>query len=202
MNPPTPDAFSDIMSPFAFRDRATGDESGAVPAEPWFEQDFRRVYADGFGPLFRYLDRLAGDPDVASDIAQEAFIRLLARGQMPHAPRAWLVSVAHNLLRDVQRGVGRRMRLLAEAPGRTPVGSAPPDPDVRLEADERIREVRAVLDQLSPRDRQALLLRHSGYSYREIAHVLDTAEGSVGTMLLRAAERFRSAFKEMHGAPD
>jgi RNA polymerase sigma-70 factor (ECF subfamily) len=160
------------------------------------------MYAEGFGPLFRYLDRLSGDPDLAADIAQEAFIRLLARGAMPDAPKAWLVSVAHNLLRDVQRGAGRRMRLLAEQPDRAPVASAPPDPSAQLDSDERIQDVRVALDRLAPRDRQALLLRHSGYSYREIAQVLEIAEGGVGTLLLRAAARFRRAFKEMHGAPD
>jgi len=62
--------------------------------------------------------------------------------------------------------------------------------------------VRAALDRLTPRDRQALLLRHAGYSYREIAAALHLAEGSVGTMLVRAGQVFRAAFKEMHGAPD
>jgi len=82
-----------------------------------------------------------------------------------------------------------------------PLG-APADPAADLEQAERIGAVRAALDTLSPRDRQALLLRHSGYSYREIAHALGLAETSVGTTLVRAGHAFRAAFQELHGAPE
>jgi len=67
---------------------------------------------------------------------------------------------------------------------------------------ERIDAVRAALDTLTLRDRQALLLRHAGYSYREIAGAVGLAETSVGTTLVRAGQAFRAAFQELHGAPD
>ena len=69
-------------------------------------------------------------------------------------------------------------------------------------AEERRNQVRAALDCLSVRDRQALLLRHSGHSYREIATALSVAESGVGTMLIRASQAFRRAYEEIHGAPD
>ncbi|MFI5249546.1 MAG: RNA polymerase sigma factor, partial [Gemmatimonadales bacterium] len=53
--------------------------------------------------LFRYLDRLTGDPDLAKDLAQETFVRLYRRGTMPEDPRAWLTTVATNLFRDDRR---------------------------------------------------------------------------------------------------
>ena len=173
-----------------------------LPSGVSFEHDFQRLYAGRFDRLFRFLDRLSGDPALAADTAQEAFLRLYRRGEMPLEPSAWLVSVALNLLRDERRRAGRRLRLLTAAPDRVPAGAPAGDPAADLESRDRVAAVRAALDRLSPRDREALLLRHAGYSYREIAQVLELAEGSVGTTLLRAGESFRRAFKEMHGAPE
>jgi DNA-directed RNA polymerase specialized sigma24 family protein len=46
------------------------------------------------------------------------------------------------------------------------------------------------------RDQQLLLLRHEGYSYREIGTALDIAETSVGTLLMRASAAFAASFEE------
>ena len=82
-----------------------------------------------------------------------------------------------------------------------PLG-APADPAADLERAERIGAVRAALETLTLRDRQALLLKHAGYSYREIAGAVGLAETSVGTTLVRAGQAFRAAFQELHGAPE
>jgi DNA-directed RNA polymerase specialized sigma24 family protein len=47
-----------------------------------------------------------------------------------------------------------------------------------------------------------LLLRHGGYSYREIAAALGLAETSVGTTLVRASHAFRAAYQELDRASD
>ena len=57
--------------------------------------------------------------------------------------------------------------------------------------------VRQALDALSERDRRALLLRHEGYSYREIAEALDYAPTGVGKLLVRASRAFREAMEGM-----
>ena len=167
-----------------------------------FEEAFRACYAARFASLFTYLDRLTGDPELASDAAQEAFVRLHQRGTMPDKPAGWLAAVANNLVRDERRRATRQLRLLTQQPSRAPSGSPAADPAAELERSERVGAVRAALETLSPRDRQALLLRHAGYSYREIAAALHLADGSVGTTLVRAGRAFRAAFKELHGAPE
>jgi RNA polymerase sigma-70 factor (ECF subfamily) len=112
------------------------------------------------------------------------------------------VSVANNLVRDERRRASRRLRLLAEEQLLAPAAATPSGPEADLERADQVRAVRAALASVSPRERQALLLRHSGYSYREIAAALHLAETSVGTTLVRAAHAFRRAFKEIHGAPE
>jgi RNA polymerase sigma factor (sigma-70 family) len=54
---------------------------------------------------------------------------------------------------------------------------------------------RTALDSLPLRDRQLLLLRYEGYSYRELASALDLTETSVGTLLARAKDAFRRALR-------
>jgi RNA polymerase sigma factor (sigma-70 family) len=174
--------------------------AGGVRPLP-FEERFRALYSARFAGLYRYLDRLTGDAELASDLAQEAFIRLHGRGEMPDEPVAWLVAVANNLVRDEHRMSSRRLRLLTEQPQRVPLGD-PADAHADLERAERIGAVRAALATLTLRDRQALLLRHAGHSYREIAAALGLAETSIGTTLVRAGQAFRAAFQELHGAPE
>ncbi len=193
------------LTPLRLGASAEGDSVASITVTqtgPSFEEEFRACYDERFASLFTYLDRLTGDPDLASDTAQEAFVRLHRRGEMPDQPAGWLVAVANNLVRDEQRRSSRQLRLLADEPTRAPSGSPPADPAETLERAEEVRAVRAALNTLNARDRQALLLRHAGYSYREIAAALRLAETSVGTTLVRAGQAFRTAFKEMHGAPE
>ena len=167
-----------------------------------FEAAFRRLFDEQFASLFRYLDRLSGDPDLAADLAQEAFVRLYRRGEVPDDPRAWLGTVASNLFRDERRRASRRLRLLASQPAELTLGAPPPATDAAVIGRERREAVRQALDGLSLRDRQMLLLRQEGYSYHEIAQALGVPETGVGTMLIRAAAAFRAAFLEKHRASD
>ena len=160
-----------------------------------FEAEFRRLFDEQFASLYRYLDRLSGDPELAADLAQEAFVRLYHRERLPDDPRGWLAAVASNLFRDERRRSARRKRLLTLHPDEAPSGTAALSPDEAYgAADDRAR-VRAALDSLPERDRQMLLLRFEGYSYREVAHAAGVRETSVGVMLARATAAFRAAFE-------
>jgi RNA polymerase sigma factor (sigma-70 family) len=169
---------------------------------PSFESDFRALFAERYSNLFRYLNRISADPDLAADAAQEAFVRLYRRGTMPEEPRVWLVTVAHNVLRDVLRAGRRRRRLLELHQASDPEPEDRSAPGASLEAAECRHQVRAALQLLPERERQMLLLRHEGYSYREIAGALGIAESSVGTLLARAGAAFRSSYLRSHGAPE
>lgn len=163
------------------------DPAGTSP----FDAAFTQAFQASFPRVFRVLDRLSGDPDLAADLAQEAFIRLHRRGAMPDAPDAWLITVALNLLRNARHSRGRRATLLTTARGLAAHSDPPLSPPSELEADETRRRVRRVLDRLDERERRLLLLHIEGYSYREMAVVLQLNEASVGVMLARAREAFR-----------
>jgi len=159
-----------------------------------FEERLGPLFEAEFPRLFRYLDRLSGEPDLAADLAQEAFVRLFQRGAMPDQPAAWLVTVALNLFRNVKSSRTRRLRLLAAGRFDATLSDPPRPPDQVEESSERPR-VRAALDSLSLRERELLVLRAEGYSYRQLASVLGLHEPSVGTLLARARQAFREAYE-------
>jgi RNA polymerase sigma-70 factor (ECF subfamily) len=160
-----------------------------------FRARFVDLFDAHFHRLYRYLDRLAGDPELAADLAQETFVKLYRRGSLPDAPEAWLITVAMNLFRNVKSTRARRRRLLtigrAEAVMADPP-ALPGEPGAETRSEARAR---TALDRLPERDRQLLLLRAEGYRYREIAVTLELNEASVGTLLARAKQAFREVYE-------
>lgn len=166
-----------------------------------FHHRFVELFNAHFPRLYRYLDRLSGEPDLAADLAQEAFLRLYRRGEVPEAPEAWLITVATNLFRNARSKRARRRRLLTSARGERLQSDPPPQPERAADSAESRRRVRAAIERLSERDRRMLLLRAEGYSYRDIAAALELRETSMGTLLARAKRAFREAYGEGFDAP-
>jgi RNA polymerase sigma-70 factor (ECF subfamily) len=165
-------------------------------ADERFAEMFRRHYPR----LVSLARRILGDASEAEDAAQEA---LIALGSDPVAQRGDN-DVAAWLSRVVVNGSLNRLRTRRRAEVRNEVVAAREFPvssdetaEAIAEADERDR-VRATLATLPERQALALLLRHGGYSYREIASALGVAEGSVGVLLARGERAFRQAHEEMN----
>jgi RNA polymerase sigma factor (sigma-70 family) len=106
--------------------------------------------------------------------------------------------VASNLAYNHFRGEKRRATREQAAGGAGRAGAMgadsgedlyPQGPDL-----EDVLDVRRALDELEPRERAVLLLRHSGFSYAEIAEALELAKTSVGTTIARAQRKFRIAY--------
>lgn len=155
--------------------------------------DYDRLFHRLHPPLFRYLQRLTGDPDAAEDAAQEAFVRLTRQSLPEEEVRPWLFTVATNLVRDRARKAQRHQRLQVHVPR----AATPEAPDASVQRKERIAMVRAALETLQERDRTMLLMREEGFKYEEIAQTVGVAPGSVGTLLARAARRFERTYTEL-----
>jgi RNA polymerase sigma-70 factor (ECF subfamily) len=138
--------------------------------------------------LYRYLVRLSGDPDIAADAAQEAFVRVLERPPKGPVERAWLFKVGTNCVLEVFRTAARRERLLGDRADQT-MADPPRDPAAVLEAEQRRQAVVAALARLNDKERIAVLMREEGFSHREIADAVGTTTGSVGTLLARTLKR-------------
>ena len=170
-------------------------------AKASFHDRFVEVFDAQFHRLYRYLDRLSGEPELAADVAQEAFVKLYRRGSMPDSPEAWLISVAMNLFRNEKSTQSRRLRLLTPARSEFVLSDPPPSPEESVSAEASRRQVRSALDRLPERERRLLLLQSEGYKYRDMAVALKLNEASIGVLLARARRAFREAYEGTFDAP-
>ena len=152
--------------------------------------DIAEVYRNTYPALVRFLYRKVWDHGRAEDLAQEAFARALVH--KPENTRGWLFVVAANMARDEARRAAREKRhlTLLKSEPETVRGT----PEDTIDADRQAERVHAALDQLTPRDREALLLWDAGMSYDEIAAQTGLARGAIGTTLARARRRLVEAY--------
>jgi RNA polymerase sigma factor (sigma-70 family) len=151
--------------------------------------DVEKLFAEHYEGLFRYLVRLTGDSDLAADVTQETFVRLVEKKPDNTGIRAWLYRVATNIVRDDARIRRRRIELLQRSPDRLPHGDPPLVPDRELELREKKAMVRRALGALNARDQTVLLMREEGFSHQEIAQAVGTTTKSVGSMIARALRK-------------
>jgi len=152
--------------------------------------DIAEVYRNTYPALVRFLYRKVWDAERAADLAQEAFARAVVH--KPENTRGWLFVVAANMARDEARRAAREKRhltLLKSEPD-----AVHSEPEEAIDADRQRSAVRAALEQLTPRDREALLLWDAGMSYDEIATQTGLARGAIGTTLARARRRLVEAY--------
>jgi len=168
------------------------------PKDPGFEN----LYLAHYARVVTVLSRLTLNRAEAEELANEVFWKLYRQPLLPSPDGSvvgWLYRAATNLGIDALRKAARRRGYEHEA-GRAALESrsaASPLDDVLR--DERRRRVRQVLGQLKPVQAQALVLRSSGFSYREVAAALGVKRVSVGILLLRAEEAFRKCYRKLYG---
>jgi RNA polymerase sigma-70 factor (ECF subfamily) len=149
--------------------------------------------------------QLVGEWEDARDIAQDGFLKLLTRisGFKGYSSfKTWFFRIIINQSLDVRR---KRRRSLRPLSGTDPEDLAGPDSwDGEVEKREALMGLETALDELSPNQRAALMLRHyEGLSMKEVAEVLNcaetTARGHVFRALKRVRQKLTAADKEPHG---
>ncbi len=138
--------------------------------------------------VFRFLRRMTGSADVAEDLTQEVFVRVV-RGLEAYVPRdrdlPWLFRIARRLLLDRHRSEKTSIEI-RESAG---VEDAPraPRQDAVLAVDE-------ALNGLVAADREAFLLREQfGLGYEEIAELTEATPDAVRNRIYRARRTLRRA---------
>ena len=171
----------------------SGSVGGAVRAD--LDEVFRCHYQRVVGVAARVL----GSRDQAEDVAQEVFLSF-GRSSVPATEAGgWLsVAAAHTALNLLRSGRRRASREETAAAAEDAVVSDVAEAVVTLE--ERSR-VRAALAELPRKQAMALVLRHSGLSYADVASALDLSPGSVGTTVRRAESALRKELNR-HASSD
>ena len=158
----------------------------------------KALYDEHASVLWRYALRLTGDASHAEDVVQETLLRAWQRpeviGDTERSARAWLFTVARNMIIDDRRSA-RYRNVVAS----TDVEGAPEQstPD----------EVNAALDRLLMADAMAQLSAehravversyYRGWTTAQIAADLDIAEGTVKSRLHYALRALRLTLQEL-----
>lgn len=154
---------------------------------------WRLLYERHVDLVFRLAMREVGDRDAAMDVVQETFLRALRgldgfRGDASF--RSWVARIAINQSRTWLRTRGGRREV--------PLEAAPPlverlaGPEVALARSELAERAFSFVRTLPDQQRDTILLRTTeGYSYREIAEILGTSEGSCRVSYHLGMEKLR-----------
>jgi RNA polymerase sigma factor (sigma-70 family) len=147
------------------------------------------LYARHGQRVYSFCRSRLRSPEEAQDAAQTAFLYALGslqRGVVPRNELAWLLTIADNVCRSSRRTLGRRLAHVANADVDELEAAAP---SLNAETREEIAQLRAALEQLPDRQRQAILLREwQGMSYADIAEQLGLSLAAVETLLFRSRQ--------------
>lgn len=150
------------------------------------EQAFSALYEATAKPLWRYVARVSGREDVADDVLQESYLRLLRSGRCDMEladARPYLFRIATNLLHDRWR---RGDDLQFQQSDEPSIESHP----------ENVLDATRMLHRLKPRARELLWLAYmEGMTHREIADVTGLNVMSVRILLLRARREAAAQLK-------
>ncbi|MEZ4322275.1 MAG: sigma-70 family RNA polymerase sigma factor [Myxococcota bacterium] len=164
------------------------------PRRPTPDLDLGELF-DAHGPfLLRVVHRLTGRADLAEDLVQEVFlVAWKRRDELTDSAgiRTWLYRVAVNVVRHRHRSESRYGALLERFTHvfrRTSPGA-----DEGLERYERGQRVHAMIQQLTPKQREVFVLFElEELEGVEIAEILDIPLNTVWSRLRLA----RAAFKQ------
>lgn len=153
--------------------------------------DWSSAYTAHAGELAGYLTKLAGDPEIASELMQETFIRGIRSGEAIRdsgAIRGWLYRTATNLAHNHRR----RRAILRFVPFTGEERSEHEAFDA--EADQVRRALRSVPEAAAA---TLLLFYVHGFDRQELAAMFDVSEETVKSRLARGRRDFMAAYKRL-----
>ena len=155
-------------------------------------EDFGTFYERSYQIAYRTAYGIVGDAAWAADVVQDAFVsayraRDKFRGEAP--ARAWLLRIVVNTAISAHRKTKVKTEELDESSATYTAGHG-----------ERL-DLEGALSVLPRKQRAAIVLRYyHGFDYAEIAAMLGTTSGSVGSLLSRAVTRLRLELYSPHWA--
>lgn len=178
------------------------ESGGGQPERPAPERprltpaDVQAIYERCQTDVRRFLLAITGDAELAEELLQATFSRLVEAGQAarPESVRGWLFKVAHNELRLWKRRAATHARWLGTATPPAAVGAVPWEEAIRGE--EKVA-VRRALTALPEEQRLVVEARiDQGKSFATIAAEQGLPLGTVLTRMRLALEKLRRTLGE------
>jgi len=156
-----------------------------------------------FEPVYAYVAyRVAPDRETASDITQEVFLAACRSAQglrQKGAALEWLRSIARSKVADYFRSASRRSPLVV-APETLAELPAADTGDAHRRREVRTAQVSLVMRALPAEYAETLEEKYlEGLPVRDMAARRGQSEKAVESMLGRAREAFRTAWRRVHG---
>jgi RNA polymerase sigma-70 factor, ECF subfamily len=181
------------------------DEAFVNQARSGDGEAFRVLVERHSRSLFRLAYRMTSNQQDAEDVVQESFLRAyrqLARFDERASFGTWLYRIATNCALDVIRARKRRSEQPAETNGAMdraqPLPCGDPSPEravLSLEIRQRVAEA---MNELSPTERAAFVLRHfEGMRIEDVSRVLECQPGAAKHSVFRAVQKLRRALEHM-----
>lgn len=162
-------------------------------------------------PLFTYLIRFVGDHQVAEDMFQDTFLKVL-RGLNDYQEKSkfgnWLFGIAHHLAIDFLRREKRHQKIFSNNEGDQDsdnyfenIAESNILPDRNIEQKELKRILNDAINKLSEEQKEVFLLReHSDLTFKEIAELLNRPLNTVLAQMRYALLNLRKSLtKEYRG---
>lgn len=162
------------------------------------ESTFRAFYDRALPVVYGYLvRRCGGDPALAEDLAQTAFVEAVRRRGSYDGrsdPVTWVVGIArHKLVDSFRRQARDEHRLMQMQVRELAVGA---DDRSWRRADDG-EQLAALLGRLPPLQRAALVLHYAdGLPVREVARRIHKSESATESLLTRGRVALRDAWQE------
>jgi RNA polymerase sigma factor (sigma-70 family) len=168
----------------------------ATLADDVRDRAFELMYEHHVRDVYRYVLAVLRNPADAEDVTQTTFMnayRAFKRGERPHKPQNWLITIAHNACRTRAIRTSRR-------PKEIPLDDVVTQLAVPESEKPNIRELLKVLGRLPFNQRTAIAMRElEGRSYQEIAETLDVSVPAVEALLVRARRTLRAQRTAVRG---
>lgn len=159
-----------------------GKDMAASQVNTWFIREILPLEA----ALMQFLRRCVRDGRDVADLRQDVYVRVYeaAQKKIPHPVRPFLIATARNLVVDrVRRDQVVSIEAVADV-AELEVAEEKPGPERSAMARQELRRLQAALDRLSPRCREAVVLRKiEGLAARQIAARMGIAEATVNEYL-------------------
>jgi RNA polymerase sigma-70 factor (ECF subfamily) len=163
------------------------------------------IYDRYSGRIYNFAFRFLKNAEAAEDAVQEVFVKMIKHANQFHGDAklsTWLFSITANWCRDYLRKSDNKPKESDDVLVTLPSPSAL-NPDRALEQRENEIRVRKALAELTPEQREAILLsRYQGLSYAEIAQISGCSEGAVKTRVFRAMETLKKTLASDAGGGD
>ncbi|SDL49260.1 RNA polymerase sigma factor, sigma-70 family [Catalinimonas alkaloidigena] len=161
---------------------------------------FQQLYHRFANVLFNYGSKFTADRDLVRDAIQELFLRLWRDRTRLGDTTSVKYYLFKALRRDLVRALQRKARFVAEASLSGPAFAIEYAHEVALMQEELWQEqqdrLNLGLEQLSPRQREAIFLRfYENLSYQEVAEVMSITPKSTYKIIYKAIEMLQKHFK-------